>query len=91
MTPMLRKACLSLKCVAYGRHRGDRRFGNAVAGFASRPDWQAVQLTDRQIARVAYQVRRYRRQIGSPNLLFWAQRTLAEARFQPLEESWEKQ
>lgn len=87
MTKIERKACLALKGVAYGRHRGDRRFGHAVAKFASRRDWPAVELTDRQIARVAYQVRRYRRQIDSPNLLFWAQRTLADARFQLVEES----
>ena len=86
MTSIQRRACRSLKDVAYGRHAGDRTFGRAMAEKASRPNWEWIELTAKQLARVARQVRRYRRQIRSPDLLFWAQRTLAEALVSTVEE-----
>jgi hypothetical protein len=38
-----------------------------------------IELSDRQVFRLALLIRTYRRQVGDPNLLFWAQRTLVEA------------
>lgn len=79
MTPIQRRACRSLKNVAYGRAHRHRVFGLVMARKAERRNWQRIELTPKQLRRVAMLVRRYRRQIGSPNLLFWSQRMLAEA------------
>jgi len=90
MTAIQRRACRSLEHVAYGRAANSRRFGLAVARRANRGDWRSIELTPKQLERVARMIRRFRRQIGSPDLLFWAQRTLAESRLfqlQPVEES----
>jgi len=84
---MQRRACRALQHVAYGRAQSLRNFGRAIAKRASRDEWQSIELTPRQLERVARTIRRYRRQITNPNLLFWAQRTLAAGLFQPLEES----
>jgi hypothetical protein len=84
---MQRRACRALQHVAYGRSQALRNFGRGMAKRASRDDWQSIELTPRQLERIARTVRRYRRQITNPNLLFWAQRTLAEGLFQTLEES----
>jgi hypothetical protein len=83
MTPIQRRACRSLQHVAYGRARGHRVFGLVMARRAERRNWQRVELTPKQLRRVALLVRRYRRQITSPNLLFWAQRTLVELASEP--------
>jgi hypothetical protein len=43
--------------------------------------WQSIELTPRQLARLARHLRKYRRQVADPDLLFWCQRVLADAQF----------
>jgi hypothetical protein len=82
MTAIQRSACLSLVGLAYGRAAKARAFARSMQRRAESNGWHVIELTPKQVRRLAKQVRRYRRQIKSPDLLFWAQRTLAEA--QPL-------
>lgn len=86
MTPIQRRACLALYPVSYGRLIGPRAFALAMHRRADGEGWRSIQLTDRQLERLANHVRKFRRQIGDPNLLFWAQRVLAEAKFSKKEE-----
>jgi hypothetical protein len=52
------------------------------------PGWRSIELTDRQLARLARTVRKFRRQIDDPHLLYWSQRVLAEQRFaEPAQEN----
>lgn len=80
MTPIQRRACLALSpiSVAYGRAQFSRRFGHCMQRRAESPRWEWIELTPRQLHRLATNLRRYRRQIRNQDLLFWAQRTLAE-------------
>lgn len=79
MTPIQRTACLTISGLAYGRATGDRNFARAMVRLAAGEGWESIELTTRQLQRLARHHRRYRRQVRSPNLLFWAQRVLAEA------------
>lgn len=78
MTPIQRKACLALRGLAFGRLGGYRSFARAMVGVAELQCWSLIELTDWQIQRLAQSVRKFRRQIRNPHLLFWAQRTLTE-------------
>ncbi len=78
MSPVQRRACLALVGLSYGRCRFASSFARNMQRRAERADWAAVELTPRQLRRLAKQHQRYRRQIRSPHLLFWAQRTLAD-------------
>ena len=89
MTPIQRRACLALSRIGYGRNPamlGAMTFGNAMLCRGERGDWRSIEFTDRQLHRLAKHIRKFRRQIGEPNLLFWSQRVLAEACFFSKEE-----
>ncbi len=77
MTPIQRRACLALSGVTLSRF-SPRHFRYAVVELAQSDRWPAVELSAKQVALLARTVRKYRRQIGDANLLFWAQRVLAE-------------
>jgi hypothetical protein len=81
MTPMQRNACESLRGLRFGRCGGYREFARLMVRSAEIGAWPAIQLTPKQIQRLARAIRRFRRQINDANLLFWAQRVLAEAAF----------
>jgi len=80
MTPIQRKACLSLRGLSYGRFGlGTHAFARAMVRRGEARAWPFIELSQRNLMRLARSVRRFRRQICDPHLLFLAQRTLAEA------------
>jgi hypothetical protein len=85
VTSMQRRACFSLNGLSFGRSGlGVRSFARAMVRRAECVAWKSIELTPRQLERLARAVRRFRRQIGDPNLLFWSQRVLAEQAFSTL-------
>lgn len=78
MTPMQRHACHSLRGLAFGRQLGYHSFARSMVRLAGLPAWPAIDLSPRQVRRLAICVRKFRRQIADPHLLFWSQRALAE-------------
>jgi hypothetical protein len=82
MTRIQRQACLAAGKILFGRNpvmMGGRPFARAMSRRGSSGAWKLIELSDRQVFRLALLIRTYRRQVGDPNLLFWAQRTLVEA------------
>lgn len=90
MTTIQRKACLALRGLAFGHHAGARSFGKAMIRRADDPAWFDIDLTPTQLTRLAKCVRKFRRQIRNPHLLFWAQRVLAERNLFAMEAASEK-
>jgi hypothetical protein len=88
MTAMQRQACLSLGQITFGHFpTGARRFVRSMIERAESDRWESITLTGRQLAAVARTVRRFRRQVNNPHVLFWAQRILVElAILQPNQE-----
>jgi hypothetical protein len=86
VTTIQRQACLSLNGLHYGRYEFYRNFGRSMVRLAEQPAWPLIELSDNQLYRLARAVRKFRRQINDPDLLFWAQRVLADATFQIQEE-----
>jgi hypothetical protein len=80
MTPIQRRACLSLRDVRLSQF-GPHRFRKALIAQAESQTWASIELSAKQVRRLARIVRTFRRQIANPHLLFWAQRVLAEQRF----------
>jgi hypothetical protein len=78
MTSMERKACLALRGVEFGRAVRYRVWARGLVRLGDLPAWPRIMLTERQRYRLARSVRKFRRQIANPNLLFWSQRVLAE-------------
>jgi len=87
MTPIQRKACLSVNGLRFGLN-GLRfqSFARSMVRRGEMPGWKLIELTPRQLCRLALMIRRFLRQIGDDNLLFWAQRVLADAKFSVPEE-----
>jgi hypothetical protein len=82
VTRIQRQACLAAGKIRFGRNpktMGGRAFAKAMSRRGSSGAWKAIELSSRQLWRLARLIRKYRRQIADPNLLFWAQRTLAES------------
>ena len=88
MTPIQRRACLSLRRIKLG-HFPTRahRFVQSMINLAEKDRWESIELSAKQRAGVARTVRRFRRQVNDPNVLFWAQRTLVELATTHQEES----
>ena len=85
MTPIQRRACLSLRGIVLSKF-APWRLRKALIARGESERWRSTELTARQLACLARLVRRYRRQIGDSNLLFWAQRVLAEQQFTSIAE-----
>lgn len=79
MTPMQRRACLALGQITFGHFPiGARRFAQSMIERAESERWKSIELSGKQLAAVARTVRKFRRQVKNPHVLFWAQRLLAE-------------
>jgi hypothetical protein len=89
MTPIQRRACLSLRRITFGHFpTGARRFVASMIDVAGQDRWQSIELSAKQLAAIARTLRRFRRQVNDPNILFWAQRILVELSTNPqLEEA----
>lgn len=90
MTPMQRRACLALRDITFGYLPGARPFVRSMIAQGESDDLESIKLTKRQLAGLARTLRRFRRQLRNPHLLFWSQRVLAEQQFQPLEDACRK-
>lgn len=87
MTPIQRRACLSLDRITFGHFPvGARRFVRSMIDTAAKEHWQSIELRAKQLAAVARTLRRFRRQVNDPNILFWAQRILVELATNPQQE-----
>jgi hypothetical protein len=79
MTPMQRRACLSLREITFGHFpTGARRFVRSMIDIAELHHWESIELSAQQLAGVARTLQRFRRQVNDANVLFWAQRMLVE-------------
>jgi hypothetical protein len=87
VTPIQRRACLSLAQITFGHFAvGAKRFVRSMIERAESDRWQSIELTGKQLAAVARTIRRFRRQVNNPHILFWAQRTLVELASNPQQE-----
>jgi hypothetical protein len=80
MTPIQRRACLLLRGIQTGKF-GPRRLIKALEARGLSDDWESIELSGRQLWRLARIHRKYRRQVGCADVLFWSQRLLAEQQF----------
>jgi hypothetical protein len=82
VTPIQRSACLALKGVSFGLVSGGQHlFARSMVRRGECPGWALIELSPKQLTRLAQTVRKFRRQIRNPDLQFWAQRVLADASF----------